>query len=75
MIVSIALNTVMSNRDNLPPEKLLLEAAILALDRSPYRNSTRECQKAWVIGWLLSQLTQEYRHSYDLKKRISRILG
>jgi hypothetical protein len=64
----------MSNRDHTPPETLLLEAAIRALHSSPYRNSEREIQKAWVIGWLISQLTQEYRHSYDLKRRISRIL-
>ena len=65
----------MSNRDNTPPEELLLDAARKALSLSRYSDSSREIQKAWVMGWLIKQLAIEYSHSYDLKRRIDRILN
>jgi hypothetical protein len=64
----------MSKQDNTPVETLIYTAAVKALDQSDYKNSTKEIQKAWVIGWLISQLKIEHRTSYELKRRIDHII-
>ena len=69
-----SVNINMSKQDNTPVETLIYKAALAALSRSDYHNSTKEIQKAWVMGWLIAQLKHEYRTSYDLKRRIDRIL-
>jgi hypothetical protein len=64
----------MSKQDNTPVQDLIYKAAVKALSHSDYRNSTKEIQKAYIIGWLIAQLKQEYRTSYELKRRIERKL-
>ena len=64
----------MPKSDHTPVQDLILSAAVTALSHSEYRDSDKEIQKAWVIGWLIAQLKQEYRTSYDLKHRIDRTL-
>jgi hypothetical protein len=64
----------MPKSDHTPVQDLILSAAVTALNQSEYKDSTKEIQKAWVIGWLIAQLKQEYRTSYDLKRRLDRIL-
>jgi hypothetical protein len=49
---------------------LLLHTAEQQLATSRYRSADRELRKAWVIGWLLRELAQEYQTSYDLRRRI-----
>jgi hypothetical protein len=60
----------MPKSDHTPVQDLILSAAVTALSHSEYKDSTKEIQKAWVIGWLIAQLKAEYRTSYDLKRRI-----
>lgn len=50
---------------------LLLDTASRAVEHSDYRSASRELRKAWVMGWLLRELTREYQTSYDLRRRIS----
>ena len=64
----------MSKPDYTPVETLIYTAAIRALNSSDYKDSSKEIQKAWVIGWLIAQLKMEYRTSYELKRRIDHIL-
>ena len=64
----------MPRTDHIPVQDLIYSAALAALSHSDYRHSTKEIQKAWIMGWLISQLKQEYRTSYDLKHRIDRTL-
>lgn len=64
----------MSKPDYTPVETLIYNAAVKELALSDYSTSTKEIQKAWVIGWLIAQLKHEYRTSYDLKRRIDHIL-
>lgn len=64
----------MSKQDNTPIETLIYTAAVKALNRSAYATSSKEIQKAYMIGWLISQLKMEYRTSYELKRRIEHIL-
>ena len=65
----------MSKPDHTPVETLIYTAALKALNHSDYKNSSKEIQKAWVIGWLIAQLKMEHQHSYELKRRIDHILG
>lgn len=67
-------NINMSKQDNTPVETLIYNAALKELNRSDYKNSTKEIQKAWVMGWLISQLKMEHQYSYDLKRRIDHII-
>jgi len=64
----------MSKQDNIPAQDLIYKAALIALSHSDYRNSSKEIQKAYIIGWLIAQLKQEYQTSYELKRRIDHIL-
>ena len=64
----------MSKQDNIPAQDLIYKAALIALSHSDYSTSNKEIQKAYVIGWLISQLKIEYQHSYELKRRIDHIL-
>jgi hypothetical protein len=64
----------MPKSDHTPVQDLIYSAALAALRHSEYRDSDKEIQKAWIMGWLISQLKQEYRTSYDLKRRLDRIL-
>ena len=64
----------MPRTDHIPVQDLIYTAALAALSHSDYQHSTKEIQKAWIMGWLISQLKQEYRTSYDLKRRLDRIL-
>ncbi len=50
---------------------LLLDTASRAVEHSNHRSASRELRKAWVMGWLLRELTREYQTSYDLRRRIS----
>jgi len=64
----------MSKPDHTPVETLILNAAVKELRLSDYSTSSKEIQKAWVMGWLIAQLKREYQTSYDLKRRIDHIL-
>ena len=65
----------MSKPDHTPVETLIYNAAVKELALSDYSTSTKEIQKAWVMGWLIAQLKREYQNSYDLKRRIDHILN
>jgi hypothetical protein len=69
-----SVNIIMPKSDYIPVQDLIYSAALAALSHSEYQHSTKEIQKAWIMGWLISQLTTEYRTSYDLKHRIDRVL-
>ena len=64
----------MSKPDHTPVETLIYNAAVKELALSDYSTSTKEIQKAWVMGWLIAQLKMEHKHSYELKRRIDHIL-
>ena len=64
----------MSKPNHTPVETLILNAAVKELALSDYATSSKEIQKAWVMGWLIAQLKSEYQNSYDLKHRIDHIL-
>lgn len=50
-------------------EQLLLEAAEHCLElKNP--NYSHEEKLAWVIGWLIAQLGQDYATNWDLQRRI-----
>lgn len=52
----------------------IYDAARAALAQSPYANSTKELQKAWIMGWLIDHLARDYNANWDLKARIKALL-
>ena len=56
------------------PKDVILEAAHNALKHSKYSKAQKNIQMAYLIGWLLSLLSEEFKTNKNLRERVRHFL-